>query len=244
MRTLFLIATVLISINAYGQSMKVYTGAETQLFPLSTIDSITFDMTATPKWSFFDGFESSTLNTAWSQISTGTISFVSNPKHQGTQAIKIHECAPAQTWVYLVYNFQSPMSTGKLSWWWYDEAAGSSIDYDGFEIKYRCTPTDSGRIVMWVGDNTQTFTPHYGIFYAECKPAAVDTNFGTRSVGWHSWDVDKSADSVTFRLDGAKIMTKYMPYDLISFRMGNYAYSAACESEYSTIVDSLYIVAY
>jgi hypothetical protein len=244
MRTLFLIATALISINTYGQSMKVYTGAGTQSFPLSTIDSITFDMTAAPKWSFFDGFESSTLNTAWSQISTGTISFVTNPKHQGTQAIKIHECAPAQTWVYLINNFQSSMSKGKLSWWWYDEAAGASTDYDGFAIKYRCTASDTGRIFIWVGDNTQTFTPHYNIFSDGCTPVAFDSIFGTRSIGWHSWDVDKSADSVTFRLDGTKVLTKYMPYDLISFSMGNYAYSAACASEYSTVVDSLYIVAY
>jgi len=177
------------------------------LVPALSADTLTYS----------DNFEGSSINPFWtvSQQQLGTVGLSTNQNHTpaGSQSLEFDPSStPGQHDMQVIHNFSSQTQGDFSVWFYYSGEAYSDQTYYNF-LNLGNT---SGLPSAFVG--TQDFDP-------TCYEAALDTSSGRtgpnancgpfpgaattdvgRTVGWHEFEIDDTATSLTISIDGTQVL--------------------------------------
>lgn len=185
-------------------------------------------------WSFFDGFESGSYKNNWSKL-TNNDSITGTTKHykEGNYSCMLKDLDGNAA--NLTYYFPKSMQVGKLCWWYYDEAAENSLDYDRFSIRF-AKDSDTNRVLIACSDKGLAHKDNYRI----CIPGDTTSEiiYGDRSVGWHNIMIDKTLDSLKIYIDDQLAAGYKLDSQLYAFTVTNTSYNSNT-SNYFTIIDSV-----
>jgi hypothetical protein len=177
---------------------------------------------------FTDGFEGSTLDPFWNATTqdSGSITFPSTAAaHSGSQCVQFNSVATGNNkYIFLTHNFSGP-TYGDASVWFYDTAASSS-NY------FQLVVANSA-----LGKYASVFTTDFDL-----GPGDGDTYYGNtwdesnvvssveRTQGWHQYNLDATATSLTMSVDGNVIYSGPggTPFDSVNLEMTGPNWRPAC----------------
>lgn len=194
----------------------------------------------TAKWTFFDDFEGDSLSSVYVKDNmNGTFVTSTNAVKSGTKGL--HMKAGTAGVQGPKYQFPSPMDSGTISFWTYDEAAHNAFDYDNYYLISSDGSNNNVCMSMvdrgW-GQSSQASSYAYNL--SSSTQNIGNTIVGTRSVGWHEVVFEKTSDSLSLIVDGTELATVSFPLPISSFWFANSSIYPS-SNDYGQYIDSLYI---
>ena len=185
-------------------------------------------------WQFTDMFETSSLSDDWIQSSPPPAIITQNSNaNQGVSSMIIRDASGDGLASGVVYEFPSPTDSMVAVWMYYDEAAGSSLDYDYFDLNM----SDATRIHLEGRDIGYGDRDKYRLFVG-----SELVILGTRSVGWHKIEMKLMNDSIHVSLDS---YTVSRPLVAKATAINFHSHTVrSCTGNCGTTVDSLVITAF
>lgn len=180
--------------NAYVQGSADLEGAPRILN--GTVDMGAYEATAINTLTY--DFEETPLSSAWKSSGSGNpwvVETRTGTVHGGSRALAVGSTGGGYDVVRTSLEFPSALVRGRVSWWFYDENAGSTPYY----LRTFLLGTNGFRIV-----NVSLLDSGYGdpgstTFQLEIGDQGV--SFGTRTVGWHKAKAVVGATDVTLYID-------------------------------------------
>lgn len=136
-------------------------------------------------WSIYDGFETGALSANWKPY-PGTIgSIITDRVHSGKYALKV-------TYSDYRYTFEKPLSSGKISWWYYDNS--------GTPWSYFFILTDTSKSDLTL-DNVHVVT-NIPATYSFYHTSLGYKNDISRTAGWKNFVATVSNSKISIAVDG------------------------------------------
>lgn len=162
--------------------------------------------------SYYDNFESATLNPFWTTLQQyGTVSLTNSANHTpgGNQSLALSSFSGGQRYIQLIHNFGEEVK-GKFSVWFYDVAPGRETLYEQLVLINSVTGASTGIgtqdfdaycYMTGIYDPPNNYGPNQncGIY-----PQITTTNIG-RTGGWHNLVIDVGAHSMNWSIDGTSV---------------------------------------
>ncbi len=161
---------------------------------------------------YSDSFQGPAINSFWTLTQQfGTMTLSTDQTHSGTQSVKFTSTNGGQREMDLTHVFASPLK-GDFSIYYYDFAPGQQTLYEHIAL-FNSVTHDQAAIgtqdfdatcyfaSAYIGSTATVLGPNAG---CGSFPQASTTNV-LRTAGWHLFDINVAASSVTFSIDGVQV---------------------------------------
>jgi|GEM_PF-6739127 len=162
---------------------------------------------------FSDDFESSTVKTNWQFTGVGSpliATNISGNSHSGSKAFALGTSGGyVQYKAY--WNLPTQMYSGRISWWHYDEAAQNTSYYTGMYVEGVVGGVSNNLIGVWLTDSgwgrqtngTSSYSFNIMLNGLTDGTGSTWSDWGTRTIGWHKYEVILNASQIQLFIDGA-----------------------------------------